>query len=171
MDDDLKYRNDPKQFLSIYKRSYQDVPTYYVSPLYDKDREMRDPNPKHYPRDLSPYPNRTYDETNYDYLDKRSPQRREWEQQELEKWKRQQQERDEQRNVSPYRGAPRQQQDIYDQRNESPYRGQQREDSQRNGYGDPGTNRSRYDQEVQRRSEMFEPPMSYRYVFYFSTSF
>lgn len=151
----IMYRNDPSGYKTTYGTSYLDVPTYYVSPVYDKMREEREREP--YPRDLSPYPNQRFDGTFNDYLAKREDERREMERRERERrdveerYRREMELRQTERRESPDRRMPR---DDSPQRN--PYR---------DPYEEPLSHRSRYDQfenGYQRANGFQEAPLSYR---------
>ena len=152
----IMYRNDPSGYKTTYGTSYLDVPTYYVSPVYDKMREEREREP--YPRDLSPYPNQRFDGTFNDYLAKREDERREMERRERERrdveerYRREMELRQTERRESPDRRMPR---DDSPQRN--PYR---------DPYEEPLSHRSRYDQfenGYQRANGFQEAPLSYRF--------
>lgn len=54
----IQYQSDKRNFNTTYGLSYQDLPTWYHSPTYDKFREAKLPVDKiaHFPYDRSPYP-------------------------------------------------------------------------------------------------------------------
>lgn len=122
----IAYRNDPSGFQTTYNSSYIDVPTFYASPAYDKLRQQKQ---KRESGERLSYRNST--DANYDF-DRRRDEAGYTERIEKEELYRREIERLEAERRSPYRGQPR---DILPQRN-----------SYGDGYPEPMTHRSRFDQ-------------------------